>query len=303
MIIVKLSSGLGNQMFQYALGRNLSISNKASFALDISYFARFPHLGRRYSLDIFSIPEDIKIYDKTVPYYDVRNHDLKHRLKKLLGQPPRITEYGYSDELTGLVGSAEGLVGKFDSSVLRAGKDAYLVGFWNNEKYFKNSAAKIRQDFTYKNPPQGKNAKLLAEIARRPSVSLHIRRGDYVGTPEVARTLGSTKFSYYEKAIKLITSKIGQVHIYVFSDEPEWCKQNLKLNNMTIVDHNPPDKGYEDMRLMSTCKHNIIANSTFSWWSAWLNANPDKIIIAPKIWYKDQTINTTDVVPKKWIRI
>jgi len=133
------------------------------------------------------------------------------------------------------------------------------------------------------------------------SVSIHFRRGDYVTNPLTSQHHGVCSNKYYQDAISLLKSKISQPHFFLFSDEPEWLKTNVSLQEpFRIIDNNP---GYVDLYLMSNCKHNIIANSSFSWWGAWLNNNPDKIVIAPHKWFNEPGINTYDLIPETWIRL
>lgn len=305
MIITKLYGGLGNQMFQYAAGRNLAIKNKVRLMLDISHYDEYPQLNRKFELDHFSLPADIQFGGAPKRCYDPAINHASFLSKQLakIGAPERVTEKGFSYALIGLVGNETEDVGRFDPAVLNSGRNTYLVGFWNNEKYFIDSEKQIRSDFQFRSKPSGVNAKLLAEMSACNSVSLHIRRGDYVTSKDAINTIGSLDPGYYERAVAHIGQKTKDPHFYVFSDDPKWCAKNLKIKGSKIIDVNPPSKGYEDMRLMSGCKHNIIANSTFSWWGAWLNPNPHKIVVAPKTWFVDKNINTSDVVPSRWIRL
>ena len=281
MITIKLKGGLGNQMFQYAIGRRLSLKHGVPLELDLSYYAGSDKSrwcsGSRYELDCFNIME--------------RKYDTRMLLAKLgcfLNKPKIFQEKNRS----------------FDSSVLDAPRNSYLVGYWQCEKYFKDVEAVIRQDFTFKDLPNKKNAAVLEEISNSNSVSIHLRRGDYVCEKSNNRLFGVPSLeNYYYPAIKLISKKTSGLHFFVFSDDPVWGKENLELGHpATFVDHNPPDKGFEDMRLMSTCKHHILANSSFSWWGAWLNPNPQKIVIAPSEWFVSDP-EQNKIILQSWIRI
>ena len=136
------------------------------------------------------------------------------------------------------------------------------------------------------------------------SVCIHIRRGDYVEDIITNQFHGVCNLDYYYRSIEYIASKIKNPYFFVFSDDPLWVKQNLILKYpCDYIDQNFGKKDYEDMRVISKCKHNIIANSSFSWWGAWLNINPNKIVIAPKNWFKSKAINTKDLIPESWFKI
>jgi hypothetical protein len=178
--------------------------------------------------------------------------------------------------------------------------DTYLHGYWQSEKYFADIEAQLRQDFAFP-ALTGRNVEFASELESELSISLHVRRGDYLNL--AAHTVCSQE--YYQAAVKEMIRKVsGDPRIYVFSDDPEWARQNLKFSVPTqVVDHNSGAADFEDMRLMSLCKHNIIANSSFSWWAAWLNANADKNVIAPKAWFGDPKLNNPDITPDSWQRI
>ena len=135
-------------------------------------------------------------------------------------------------------------------------------------------------------------------------MSLHVRRTDYVQNALTNKIHGVCDQDYYASCVRYIGDQVSNPHFFIFSDEPQWAKDNLMFDfPMTVVDCNDASRNYEDLRLMSTCKHNIIANSSFSWWGAWLNSNPNKIICAPKQWFTDSTRNTKDLIPSNWIRL
>ncbi|MGB6269589.1 MAG: alpha-1,2-fucosyltransferase, partial [Olleya sp.] len=158
----------------------------------------------------------------------------------------------------------------------------------------------ILRDFKIVSPLKKQTQKLLTEMTQTNAVSIHIRRGDFL-KHDVHNT---SKEDYYKEALSVIESKIEQPTYYLFSDDMDWVKANFKTKHKTVyVDFNDATTAFEDIKLMSNCKHNIIANSSFSWWSAWLNTNPNKIIIAPKQWFNGDKYDYTDVVPKSWITI
>jgi len=289
MIIVKLIGGLGNQLFQYALGCYLTEKYHTELKLDISGFDNYKLW--KYELDKFNIIEDFANPEELkIPYFKKRN-GIKKILFKLLYKPKKMSY----------------IVEKhfhFDSCIINLPDNVYLDGCWQSEKYFKEIQDIIRKDFTFKLPAEGKNKELLEQISSVNSVSLHVRRGDYITNSSANKVHGVCSLDYYNECIKYIVEKVNNPHFFIFSDEPEWVKENLTIPYfITIVDNNDKDKGYEDMRLMSNCKHNIIANSSFSWWGAWLNNNPDKIVIAPQKWFNHSDFDTKDLIPDKWVKI
>lgn len=274
--------GIGNQMFQYAAGRRLAVKHTTSLKLDLTFLLdRTPRENftyRDYALGVFNIKE------KFVSPLETKLFWVKQKLKliNVVNEPPH----------------------RFHESMLSASDNSYLVGYWQSEKYFKDVEDIIRNEFTIKFKAEGINKKIAEEINSCESVSVHIRRGDYVSNPETNKYHGLCPLEYYQKALNKITSCIENPHFYIFSDDPEWAQKNLVFeHHFKFITHDGAEKSYDDMRCMSLCKHNIIANSSFSWWGAWLNRNPEKIVIAPRKWFNDPSINTDDLIPENWIRI
>ena len=191
----------------------------------------------------------------------------------------------------------------FQHKIIEIQGEAYLDGYWGSEKYFKDIEDIICEEFTVKYAPDKKNQTLINQILNCESVSLHIRRGDYVNDASANKLFGTCSMEYYDSAIKEISRNIENPHFFIFSDDLEWMQKNMKLSfPTTYVNINGADKDYEDLRLMSYCKHFIIPNSTFGWWGAWLSDNKNKIIIAPKRWYNSM-IEPKEFLPKNWIRL
>ena len=133
---------------------------------------------------------------------------------------------------------------------------------------------------------------------------MHVRRGDYVSDLKASNMLGALSLDYYHNAAQYVAARVANPTFFVFTDDPVWAKEHIRIDHPVIfVMHNRSNKAYLDMHLMSICRHNIIANSTFSWWGAWLNRNADKIIVAPRTWYRDTSYDTTDLIPEAWVRI
>jgi hypothetical protein len=298
MIINKICGGLGNQMFQYALGKHLSIINNTNHKIDVkNYKGKTLDLQkgiREFELDCFNIGakkatnEDI---EKTDSFFTKNKFGRKlFRLcsnknnyfnKKYILEPPA----NYF---------------KFDPQILQTlgHKDVYIDGYWQTEKYFKNIEKDIRKDFTFKNKPSGENNKLIEKIKECNSVSLHVRHGDNVHIENgILMTM-----EYYNKAIEVITSKIKEPTFFIFSDDPEWASKNIKLQYPTIFVKNNLKQATEDLRLMTYCKHHILGNSTFSWWGAWLGEKANQIVVCPTK-YLDSKLDilNTDYKPEKWI--
>lgn len=283
--------GLGNQMFQYAIGRNLAERNNTNLKLDISWFsqAKEKSVLREYKLNFFNIIENIATEKEIRGFkYYKKINDWKYFLYNLFFANNSIY---ITEELKDV-----------SKKILEKNyKNIYLDGYWQNEKYFKDTENIIRQEFTLKNKLDIKLDKLIEKIKNSSSISIHIRRGDYVHNKKTNSIHGICSLDYYQKTIKYIDEKIKNPVFFIFSDDIEWSKNNLKTKFPTIFVEGNKDN--EDLILMSMCKHNIIANSSFSWWGAWLNNNSNKIVIAPQKWFNDSNKNTENLIPNTWIQI
>ncbi|MGB9927471.1 MAG: alpha-1,2-fucosyltransferase [Methanosarcina sp.] len=291
MIIVKLTGGLGNQMFQYALGRQLAVKNNTTLKLDIQGFKDYKL--RNYDLNFFNILENLATPDDLSGVIS-SSDKLISKIGKHIGIGLKgIQQIKYIKEQTF----------SFQPETLNLKDNVYLDGYWQSEKYFSDIKDIIRKDFTVKNVPNTANESIMKEITECVSVSIHIRRGDYVSNPTTSQYHGFLGLEYYQKAMRLMLEKVGNPHFFVFSDDPEWASENIKTNcPITYIEHNGV-KNYEDLRLMSTCKHHIIANSSFSWWGSWLSINEEKIVIAPKKWFNANTSDTKDLYLNSWYKI
>ncbi len=191
---------------------------------------------------------------------------------------------------------------KFFKKILGS-KEQYLEDYYQSEKYFKETEETIKKEFTLRDP-LCKTAEIFAnKIGAVNSVALHIRRGDYTTNDKLKDVLRALPLRYYEKAVEMIGVKVESPYFFVFSDDIDWAKENLKTTYPTTFVSHKNIEDYEELSLMSLCKHNIIANSSFSWWGAWLNKNPNKVVIAPKDWFVDTSRNTKDLIPETWIKI
>lgn len=290
MIIARLIGGLGNQMFQYATGLCVAKINNTDLKLDITGYERQRNMTpREYKLDIFDIKEG---FATNIEISRFRIYKILFRIfRKIHIRLKNIPYIGEKHH-------------EFDPEILKTKDNTYIDGYWNSEKNFKTIDQDIRDKFKFKSKLNQLNSQLIDEITQSNSVSLHIRRGDYISSERTNKFHGICSMEYYEKSIKYISLKVSKPFFYIFSDDPIWVKNNLKIKSPhSFININNGKDDYLDMRLMSNCKHNIIANSTFSWWGAWLNNNPDKIVIAPKKWFNNKSINTNDFVPESWIKL
>jgi hypothetical protein len=192
----------------------------------------------------------------------------------------------------------------FDPDMLTLRHDAYYEGYWQTERYFKDIADSIRADFTLIDAPDDTTRSLIEGMNKHSAVSLHVRRGLYVTHPVFSAVHGACGPDYFEKAIAYISERVQSPHFYIFSDDHVWAKEHIKPPfPTTYVDHTNAETPHADILLMSSCKHHIIANSTFSWWGAWLNPSPEKIVVGPSKWFNQGKYNTADILPAAWIRI
>jgi hypothetical protein len=296
MIISQLNSGLGNQMFQYAAAKSLSIKKKTSLCLDISWYQNPASMQtvRNYELSVFKLKEKMLYKDAAYMYYNEGNAFINKIINKIERNIPYYKKKHFEEQMF-----------EFDINFFKARKDAILTGYWQSEKYFNNIADTIRNTFTCSdNDWSEKDKEVLNVIESSQTVSVHIRRGDMVYNSEVAKVHGACDLEYYNKSIAYLNDKIQSIVFIIFSDDTEWARENIKTSNkMVFVDHNKDEKAWLDMQLMSRCNHNIIANSSFSWWGAWLNRNNNKIVISPKRWFNTNKNNTSDLLPNSWIKL
>jgi len=289
-IISAITSGLGNQLFQYAIARQLSIINNAALFLDLRFYQSVysRETNRSFKLDKFKIP--FRQIDK--------RHEYALKAAKLF---PRQSLYPF-------INSIKEDRYHFNPAVIQAYPHHLLSlkGYWHSEKYFKDAVTVIRQELAFNNVPGAAFDTYHRQIKNTVNaVSVHIRRGDYVSHPEFSKTFGFIGLDYYTKAISLMKEKYPDAVFYIFTDDQKWVKENFPTAaHFIFVSNTGVDADLDDLHLMKTCKHHIIANSSFSWWGAWLNAHPDKVVIAPQHWFKHQPDwDTKDLLPEAWIKI
>lgn len=295
MIIVQLIGGLGNQMFQYAAGRRLALHHNTELKLDITKFQKIKGITpREYSLCHFKIKENFAS-GKDLRYVRMPSTRLRNFFVGTYCSITGNKQISYKKEHHNFI---------FDLDFFNYSDNSYLDGYWQSEKYFKDIEDLIRHEFTLRKELDAPNAQMAKNILESNAVSVHIRRGDYVTNSSVFNYLGVCSLEYYHKAVDCMAKKISDPHFYIFSDDPAWVKQNLVINYPhTYVTLNQGIKDFSDLWLMSLCPHHIIANSSFSWWGAWLGTNVSKITIAPSRWANTPSRDVCDIIPDGWITI
>jgi len=292
MVIVQLAGGLGNQMFQYAAAKNISIRHKLPLLLDVNaYHTHDRHQG--FELDrAFGLGTSKATASDIREVLGWRGGALFKRMccstarffrpQKFICEP----HFHYWPGLS------------------KVNASCYLSGYWQSARYFEDIQHLVRHDFTFPEPLSGENRSLAEFVSRVNSVAVHYRRGDYISDPKTTAIHGGCPDSYYDNAIELVGRRVSDTRLVVFSDDIEFVRANWGGRPPAVfVDHNKGRDSYLDLRLMSLCKHNVIANSTFSWWAAWLNKNLSKIVVAPSRWFADPTVNTQDLFCTGWITL
>jgi len=290
LIFTSIIAGLGNQMFQYATARRLALKTWGELILVVDD-------PQRYRLPVFRIGG--------------------HEVPAGLAVPPRLFGLGQMPAPADIPLVTEGkvwdLIPQSGTGALAGGSLLYapelrnwrghirLQGYWQDERYFADIRLRIRRDFSLKQPLDARNRECRARILDGPSAFFHVRRGDYL-SPQVSHLFGVCTADYYDRALKILRAREPGVKTFVFSDDPGWAAQNsIGGTGAEIIDWNAaaPER---DLALMQACNHAVIANSSFSWWGAWLGERLGSIIIAPKIWYK-AVPEFRDIVPERWMRI
>jgi hypothetical protein len=289
LIYVRLAGGLGNQLFQYAAGRGLAALRGTGVVIDRSFYRARASGATPRTLEI---------------------HNFMH-----CGRPPSLRESIW----LGLAARArvarrlrpvmpfaireEARFG-YDPTLLEAPDNTLLVGYWQSERYFAHVADVLREELAFASELPPSLGCLRERIEHAESVSLHVRRGDYVADDKARMLHGCCDIDYYRRAVERIATSVKDPVFFVFSDDPEWSRQTLRLSFETVhVTHTRGMSAAADLQLMSLCRHNILANSTFSWWGAWLNRNPGRLVVAPARWFARDDIDTRDLLPAEWARI
>ena len=292
IVVGALLGGIGNQMFQYAAAKALALHHSAELFLDLRGFDRYPsHNG--YELDrVFGIYVRKATTKQLRANFGLCGTPLALKLlrrpmfsalrpKALVIEP----SLQYWDRLREIP------------------MPFYMMGYWQSEKYFSEITQSLREIFRFRLPLSAFNSGIAEEISSCRSVAIHIRRGDYISHKKTSQIMSVCSMEYYKRAINFIENLFKEPVFYIFSDDPDWATTHFKfLDRKTIISHNKSENSYVDMQLMSYCKHQIIANSTFSWWGAWLNPDPEKTVIAPRKWFCNG-FDDGELIPPRWIRL
>lgn len=297
-VVIALSGGLGNQLFQYAMGRALSLRNGLPLVLDLTWFDYVKNLNssvatpRKYALEPFELDVLTQSSSLLKPKMPKLLRRIISRLQRYIPQPKKnqklYTEQGFA----------------FDEVVYSLQNPVRLDGYWQSPRYFEDCAKIIRSELGKPRSVSLGTKEMLERIRGVDAICMHIRRGDYVSNKSAASVHGLCSIEYYLLGLEKVCGDLVNPHCFIFSDDPLWVKEHLRLSvPMTIVDVNGPDNAHEDLWLMSACKRFVIANSSLSWWGAWLSEAIDKVVVAPRQWFVTDNINTDDLIPKDWLRL
>jgi hypothetical protein len=285
-VVVGLSGGLGNQMFQYAAGRSLAVRLGTPLVLDLSWFGG--QIDRQFSLAPFRIEAVQRTQCSWLP---PRGQAMASRLSRcwlprIMGVPVwREPHFHYSTEFAALSGPV------------------FLEGYWQSERYFRENRSQLLQEFALKVPLPPACATLLEEMGGCDAICVHVRRGDYLSNPVAAKVHGTCSVDYYRAGIGELCQGLARPRCFIFSDDPAWVRASLAFDcPMTVVDVNGPEDAHLDLALMAACRHFLIANSSLSWWGAWLGDHAGKKIIAPARWFLTSDKDPRDLLPESWQR-
>jgi len=293
MIIVRFKGGMGNQMFQYAFGRQLAGQLNTELTFDptnLLYRNNPPDfVYRNYDLDVFQPQETSFLAPPGLlaPVFNLRIRKLSQGIRWLVARNyPVVKEQHFH----------------FDPKVLEQPEEGVIYdGWWQSSKYFDGVEEQLRQDFRFSREIIPESSELLTRIESSNAICLNVRRTDFLKVD----TLNATNKDYFLRGADYLGHKLSEPRFFVFSDDVAWCRENIKLDFPTeFVDHE--HKGFKFgnyMQLMMRCKHYLIPNSSYAWWAAWLNTGEGKVVVAPENWFTDPAIDTSDLVPESWVRM
>jgi hypothetical protein len=301
MITVEIVGGLGNQMFQYAAALALARRSNSSLRIDASGYRLYRM--RSFQLDKLSIPAEYLPTDHAKPLLPARPSltlDLAERVLRRLGRTVRLPRKGVYREPHFHV----------DRRFFQLAPPIGLHGYFQSERYFGSIADELRRHFRPASPLAPEAARVAEMIERLPApISVHVRRGDYLTAPDVARTHGALDAAYYRRAMAVLAAQQGKdFTVFLFSDEPDAAAGLLGFlpaDRLVVVPADPA-RPWDGMALMARCRRHVVANSSFSWWGAWLDPNPDKMVVAPRAWFTPEALrtnNTCDLYPQQWILV
>ena len=290
MIIVRLKGGLGNQMFQYALGRALQHRRGDELRLDVTYLLGDSvfkwDVPRNYELDVFQIQPAFAYIPRLLRRAPRRLGDAEAvpRKQSFVAE----NEFGFHPEILDLTAP-----------------NLYLDGYWQSQSYFAGIADEILDAFRFRMPLSPSGREMARTIASVNSISVDVRRGDYISVESSRNALGFVGEDYYRRGIDWIKVNIPDPQLFVSSDDLPWCREHLKFDlPITWLDQNYAGwKFSEKLQLMSMCKHFLISNSTFAWWAAWLARNDQKLVACPRKWFRDEYFDSKDLIPASWLKL
>lgn len=292
MVVVRLTGGLGNQLFQYAAARRLALVRQTEVVLDTGWFRHeaggYP-AARPYELHHLDLPARVvSLPSATIGRWE---RGLTARIGRWPSRRVRLPVIRQSADWSGL-----------DQRVLDGPAYVVLDGYWQNEGYFQDHAETIRAELRLPAASEPRFAQLLEEIGSSEAIAVHVRRGDYVTVPQVAEVHGALELDYYRQAVGLVAQRAGpDARVFVFSDEPEWAEKRLGFELPTTHIGRMAWPVTAELRLMASCRHHVVANSSYSWWGAWLAERPGQVVVAPRRWTR--TTDSSAIVPTRWTRI
>lgn len=278
--------GLGNQLFQYAAARSLALKHGCPVVLDAHWFDHPPPRDTPRALELMRYRVALRLASASE---QAQFRWMRGKLSRHLRLHPLhlVCEKGYG----------------VHAPALDAPKHSYLLGHWQSEAYFAGIRGELLQEFTPKAPPGAADLALMHHMQRGTPVSVHVRRGDYLSSKTAAQFHGLCSLDYYRTAIGLVAQRVSDPVFFIFSDDPEWTRAHIApAFPCHYVSHNRPEHAFQDLRLMSMCQHHIIANSSFSWWGAWLAPAQSGMVVAPATWFASGR-PCPDLIPSRWIQI
>ena len=319
VVASRLCGGLGNQLFQFAAGRSLAQRCGARLILDVTPF-NLPQEPRKFALAPYPIDADVEhdgyAYSPARPVVVLprppgsreRPDGIVDRVAYRLRKSGAMNDAAFAAVLRALQRTAGQPAGlrvfgektfEYDAAFARLGARTYLDGYWQSERYFVDAREAIRRELTLPDEPNAANASWLARIRGSNAVCVHVRRGDYLAPAYLAHH-GICSVSYYERAMQMVAGRVENPGFFVFSDDLAWAREHIAGPNIAFVDANSAEAAHDELRLMSACRHHIIANSSLSWWGAWLAHHDDQVVVGPDPWFSARK-ETPDLFPKSWL--
>lgn len=304
MIISWLTGGLGNQMFQYAAGLALAEKHRTVLKLDVSWFQSYREYEahNRYALSCLNITEQFATQeeiDRVGGFSTTRTERWATKLARAL-RLRRLAAAG-SGKGRRFYPAAEG---RYQADFEQLSDNTYIAGMWQSERYFASIAPLLRLHFSFRYPAPASVNAVAEQIRSGSSVAVHFRRGDYLRNPAFQQTMGVVGYEYYHRAIAQLQAELPAFTVYIFSDDIDTIEREFRPTVPHVfVRATQPWHAYDKIRLMSLCEHAVISNSTFAWWGAWLNPNPQKIVIAPDPWLVGKPDECVDTIPTTWRRL